>query len=161
MIHGATSASPGGDLVPYPGSTGTEPFFLGPLEEATRRLNEALARGTCANPQIHPMPDGKVLLITEVHPTTGTGTSQVSGVSRLRNWPLYCKAALAVPAVAVLAVTAYLFVVGLMALVAWGAANALAIGVFVLCGFVGVLVFLGALARARHGHPSTRGGGYR
>lgn len=164
MMPAASSNTPGGALVPYAGDQTAEPFFLGPLEEATARLNAVLAQGTYARPpQMHAMPDGKVLLITEVHPNPSPGQAgaPLPGTSRLSQWPVYYKAALMVPAVAVLGVMVYLFAISLMAVVAWGIANALAIGGFLLCGFVAVLVFLGALTRARHGHPMSRGGGYR
>lgn len=54
---------------------------------------------------------------------------------------------------AVGAVLLFLFVVGLHALVTWGLAHAVQIGVGIAFAGVTALVFLGALAKARHGYP--------
>lgn len=144
---------PGGVIEPY---TPPEPFFIGPLDEAIARQTAILRAGAYTTPpQLHPLDNGRVLLVTEVipgqHPTTPAGP-----VSRLARLSPYLLAGGAVLAAVTTAVLLFLFAIGLHALVQWGIANALTIGAVVAFGVVAALVFLSALAKARHGHHGRR-----
>lgn len=147
-----------GVIQPY---TEPEPFFIGPLDEAIRRQNAILQSGTFTRPpQLHQLDNGKVLLVTEVTPHPIGGQDTPATGSRFGRWQPVILAGAAVLITAVGAVLLFLFVVGLKALVEWGIANALTIGAVLAVGMVAVVVFLGALAKARHGHPIRSGGGY-
>lgn len=147
--------------VPTP-SVQIEPY-TGPVDQVLDRILEAQTAGRLL--RTHPLQrldNGTVLVITELRPATepAPDTEQAPGGKRSRfaNWPVYYWAALAPFALAVAGVLVFLFIAGLRAVVVWGMANALMIGAVVLVTFLVVLVFLGALAKARHGHGHP--GGY-
>lgn len=131
--------------------------YTGTHNEVLTRILEAQAAGRLV--RTHPvqqLENGTVLVVTELRPETSTKTDEQAPAKRpgFANWPVYYWAALAPFAVAGVGVLAVLFVMGLYAVVQWGIANALLIGGITLAGLVTVLVFLGALARARHGYPA-------
>lgn len=163
MIESQPSVA-GGVIQPWPHPTPPQdPYFVGSLAEATARLNSVLATGQYATPpQLHPLDDGRVLLVTQIHPThpipphptPSQGGTGVGG--RLGKWaPVIVASGIAL-GVAVTAVLLFLLVVGLTALVQWGMANALTIGAIVVLTVVTGLVFLVMLARARGGYPVRR-----
>lgn len=132
--------------------------FIGPLDvhDAIEQQSRILTSGAYTTPpQLYPLDDGRVLLVTEVKPATSTVGPQLGG--RLGRWEPYLKAAGALLAFAVTIAVLVLFGFGLVAVVEWGIENAAMIGAGIVMLFLGVLVFLYALARARHGHRLPRG----
>jgi predicted phage tail protein len=57
---------------------------------------------------------------------------------------------------ACIGVVLFVAAAALFAVVSWALANLMAIGVTLLMLFVGVMVLLGGLTKARHGHPMRR-----
>lgn len=147
---------PSAELAPY-AEPDPEPFFVGPLEEAIRKQNAILAAGTYTRPpQLHPLDNGRVLLITEVTPHAIGTAAEPAPAGRFARWSPYLLAGAAVLLAVVVAVLLFLFAIGLHALVQWGIANALTIGAVLAFGVVAALIFLSALAKARHGYPAGR-----
>lgn len=147
------TTTPGTALAPYPADD--PPYFLGPLEEAIARQNAILAAGTYTRPpQLHPLGDGRVLLVTEVTPGSAAGP-RTAGQSEqdppgfLTRYRPYILAVGAVLAVITGLVLLLLFGLGLIALVQWGQAHALAIGAGIAMVFIGGATFLVVVARGR------------
>ena len=148
-------ASSGGVIEAYTPPADDLPF-IGPLsvDEAIERQRAIVAQGTRSTlPLMHKLADGQVLLVTAVTPGAAP-TPQAQG--RFGRCQPYLLAGAAVLLAAVVAVLLFLFFVGLKALVVWGMANAVTIGAGLAFVAVTALVFLFALARARHGHPVRR-----
>lgn len=149
---GRFPAGSGGVIEPY---QEPEPYFIGPLDAAIERQNAILQSGSyAAPPRLHTLPDGQVLLVTAVRP--GDTVQPAGPVGRFARWSPYLLAGSVVLLAGVAAVLLFLFAIGLKALVEWGIANALTIGVVVAFAAVVALVFLSALAKARHGYPGRR-----
>lgn len=150
-----TAEVPSTDLVPFAPQIEQ---FTGEPDNVLERILEAQQTGRLVRSHpIQRLDNGQILIVTEMRPETGTVSEEIHPKrGRFASLELYLLALAAVIGLALLIVSLYLFVLGLQAVVVWGSANALTIGIYLMCGFAAVLVFMGMVAKMRHGSPGTR-----
>lgn len=134
--------------------------YTGTRDQVLDQILQAQTAGRLVRTHpIRELDNGLVLVVTELRPETDPpGEAPPAGEqSRFARWSPYLLAVGTVLAVVLSAVVLYLLGIGLVAAVQWGQANALTIGAVVIVAFVGALVFLAALTRARQStHPAGR-----
>lgn len=134
--------------------------FMGPHEQVLDRILEAQRAGRIV--RTHPiqhLDNGQVLIITELRPELCDNPEpEKANPARTwwSDWHVYLTALGIVVGAVCLGAVLLLIGFGLHAVVVWGIAHAVGVGIGVLITFLMFLMFAAAIAKMRHGPTAQR-----